>query len=198
MALSPDEHCLIYEPDHRARSLELMLWQDLDRPRLRALVEALAHGAQLLEDQIWALISGRVLDTAFGAALDQWGALVGVTRGGLSDDAYRSMIEVQVYANTCLGSTDDLIHIAQLACAPCTVRHTTRYPGAGRLEIYRASFMSEARAARVARLLLSVVPAGVGLEVLEGVPGRDGWSEDWAAADTDPSGVACRSLLNIT
>jgi hypothetical protein len=195
MALSPDEHVITYEPDHRARSLELMLWQDLDKPRLRALAEALAHGAQLLEDQTWALISGRVLDTAFGAALDQWGALVGVTRGGLDDDAYRAMIEVQILANRCLGTTDDLIKIAEAMTAPSTVRHTTLYPGGGTIMIHRESFMGEARAARVGRVLRSVCPAGVALEIVESVPGYFGHPDNgWVSEAPSVTGPASRLL----
>jgi hypothetical protein len=193
MALSPDEHCLIYEPAHRERALELMLWQDLDRPRLRALVEALAHGAQLLEDQVWSLIAGRVLDTAMGAALDQLGELVGVTRGGLDDPEYRAMIEVQVYANRCLGVTDDLIHITQLMTAPSTVRHTTLYPGGGTIMIHRETFMGAARAARVGRILRSVCPAGVALEIVESVPGLFGHDNGWTSAP-DPGGIISRPL----
>lgn len=187
MSVSVDEHVLVYEPDFRSRALRRLYIQWQDKPRLRSFVRALGRGTQALESEVFALITGRTIDTAFGAALDQWGELVGEPRGGLNDDEYRLMIEIRIFANRCRGTTDDLIYILQRTTAPSTVRHVTLYPAGGKLYVYRSEWMSDARSSRVGRLIRDVKPAGVACPVIECIPGHLGWDTGWTENGLDIS-----------
>lgn len=84
-------------------------------PRFEALIRLLARRIQGVEDAFWELLGGRMLDGATGAQLDILGAVVGVSRGGLSDEPYRVMLRVQIRINRSAGTGDDMLEVFRLA-----------------------------------------------------------------------------------
>lgn len=102
-----EEHVLVHVPDHAARALTLLLTQHRGRPRLEALVQALATGAQLQEETSFAVVIGAsTIDGAEGESLDRWGELVNEYRGGLGHEDYRRFIGLRIRVNTEHPSTD--------------------------------------------------------------------------------------------
>lgn len=177
---------LVYIPDHAARNAARLLTQDRDKPRTVALARALGAGAQALEDALFDLIVGRRLEAAAGAALDQWGTVVGERRGAIDDPDYRRFIQARILANTCKGTPDELIVIFGLVCAPVLdLRYFPSFPASYTLQVVRESFLSALMRRRVRRIMEDVRPAGVGSELIEALPGPFGYQDTPAVLGYD-------------
>lgn len=122
--------------DHVEASLDLLLDQYKEKPRIAALLGSETKQIQALEDAIWDTIIGRLIDNAVGVFLDYLGKIVGQERTTPDDELYRARIRTRIRANKSLGHPDDVIAVAILALAldPSLVRYT---------EIYPASFILE-------------------------------------------------------
>ena len=72
---------------------------------------------QDLEDAIFEVILGRILDNAIGVQLDIIGKLVGQPRTDASDDRYRTLISARIRINRSSGTPEDLIGVAVLLLA---------------------------------------------------------------------------------
>lgn len=161
---------LTYIGDHAERAVAAALAQDRFRPRLRALLEAMGEGAQTQEDQFFDLLVSRGLDMATGAALNQWGAIVGEQRGALGDDDYRRFIRARILANICEGTPDELLAIFALVTGPSDVRYFLHPPAGFRLQAARTAPLSDVVVRRVRRLMQSIKPAGVSMVLTESTP----------------------------
>jgi len=181
----PTDHSVLHEESHGDRAVELLLSQDRQRPRLVAFVRALMAGAQRLEDDLFELLVSMDLDVATGPFLDRLGAWVDEPRGALSDEAYRQVVQLKLFALWCRSSTDDLITIAQIGTAPSTVTHWPLYPAGGALEVLTDDGLSEARVARVARFLEAARPAGVALHAYHAPVAGFGFDDDTDALGWD-------------
>lgn len=73
------------------------LWLRINRdvPNFGAIGDVIEVFADRIEGVAGQIESAYGLDTAVGAALDVWGALLGVPRLGLIDEGYRRLIQVQ-------------------------------------------------------------------------------------------------------
>lgn len=158
---------LTYIGDHADRTLRDALAQDRCRPKLRALLEAVGEAVQIQEDQFFDLIVSRGLDIATGVSLEQWGRIVGESRGGLGNDDYRRIIEARILANLSQGTADELVAIFQVLTAPSTVRYFPHYPAGFRLQTLRGEPLGDLLARRIGRLMRSIKPAGVGMVLTE-------------------------------
>lgn len=192
MSLGPS---IVYRPDYQARAVAALVSAYRDKPRIRALVEAVASGAQDLEDRAFGLLTSTVLEVASGDLLDKWGALVGEARGALvNDDDYRVFIRARIRANSSTGTTDEFITIWQMITAPYVeVRHVDYYPAAFYLRVVRAEFMSDRRAARVGQMMRSIKPMGVAMDLVEASVGYLGFESDPDAYPLD-RGLLARNL----
>jgi len=185
---------LVLIPDHEDLAVEDLIGE-LRMPRITALVRAMAAGAQVMEDQTFALIVDRDLNTATGKALQQWGAIVGEQPGGLDDDTYRRFIQARILANRSGGSTDELIAIWKLVVAPyVSVTETPLYPAGLQLVVVRDLPMSAEQARRVGRIMLGTArPSGISIDLIEAVTGYLGFDGDPDASPLD-IGTLARSI----
>ena len=132
------ENDLVYIPNHKEIAVGNLLQQFQNKPRLRALVQALALGVQTQEDEAFGLLVSTTLPASTGASLDQWGALVGEARGGLVDAEYRVMISARILANNFRGGTDQIQTIWKLVTAPqISIRFTLHPPACFSLAVLR-------------------------------------------------------------
>ena len=105
--------------DHAVRALARAHGQFSRSPHIRALIEIIGDEIQVAEDHLYALLVGRLLDSAIGDVLDQIGARVVVARLGRSDTEYRRIIKVAIAAKASHGGADEIIDIAsQLTGVP--------------------------------------------------------------------------------
>lgn len=92
------------------------------KPVLHGMLRSYVEQLQELEDVIWSVIWGRLLDPAPGQAagavgvqLDALGKIVGQPRLGLGDSAYVLAIKLKIRVNRSRGSNVDLLEILRLA-----------------------------------------------------------------------------------
>jgi len=74
---------------------------------LEAFAEAFGETGQDVEDKMFGCIMSSRLSTADGDYLEQWGDLVGESRGTLDDDFYRRVIRAKAAANRSDGHYSD-------------------------------------------------------------------------------------------
>jgi len=155
--------------DHIQRSLDNMLSQFDDSPKLRELVSILVSQAQDLEDTTIEVLDERLLDVAEGVQLDAIGKLVGRDRiAGESDDDYRTFIRVEIEANRADGRIYVICSVgSKLAGAP--VMYTRRGQAHYSVQWEVATPQTVAFLQEVNRVMRKVRPAGVGHELIEGV-----------------------------
>ncbi len=205
MPLDPDGN-FAYEPNHVGIMLARMPSQFRDKPRIRALIQALALGVQCLEDDMFGVLISTPLDVATGDALNQWGALVGEPRGGLTDEDYRVFIDARVLVNISEGTPDELIEIFRRITAPqISIRYVQLPKATFGIWVFRDAPMGDNRARRVASMMRDAKPGGVEMILVEevsgyfgfnGDPGHPGVEEDEADAVLGFNlGIFSRSLL---
>lgn len=171
---------LIHVADHAEQAIARLPSRFRGRLRIEALVGALATGTQEVEDLAYALVADRLLDTASGDALDQYGRLVGEARNGLGDGDYRRFIQARMLANRSTGTVDELIAIWRLATGAEAVRYEELAPLHLILEAERREPMSADVVRRVVRLMQDAKPAGRTLSLVEVIAGV------WFGWDGDP------------
>lgn len=89
-------------------------WRADKNPNLAAILTSYLEEGQELENAIWFVIYGRMLDYAEGAQLDMLGRIVGQPRNGLSDDRYRVHVRARIRINRSIGTADDVIEVLRL------------------------------------------------------------------------------------
>ena len=109
--------------DHVEQGRALLLEQYRGKPRLDALLAAYTRQVQKLEDAIWSVILGRMLENAAGVQLDKIGKIVGQKRLGEPDVRYRMLIQVRIAINRSSGYPDEIINVARLVCQPPFAPH---------------------------------------------------------------------------
>lgn len=104
---------LTYVPDHQGEAESRLLAQFDDAPKLHALVRALVAPLQTLEQAAFEVLSAFDVESARGAQLDVVGGLIGESRQGRSDTAYRAYVKARILANSSDGSAGTIYAIAR-------------------------------------------------------------------------------------
>ncbi len=87
------------------------------KPNMVALQSDYASEMQLLENAIWDVITQRLLPYAAGVNLDVLGAIVGQSRGALTDPQYRLRIQVRIRINRSFGTPADVLGVLSMLSA---------------------------------------------------------------------------------
>lgn len=158
--------------DHAARALALLPSQFAGATKLRELITAFADAAQDIEDDTWACIEDRMLDTAEGAQLDQYGRVLGQPRNGLSDEDYRALLGIRILANRSNGQADVILRVVAGLLDRDRLEMGVEYRQQGTAE-YRVAWeaidaTSADRLALVKKILDEITPAGVSYTAVEG------------------------------
>lgn len=103
-----------YVSDHTATALDRMLEQFQGSVNLRLLASSYTDQVQELENAAIQLLHDRSLDAGTGHRLDGLGQLVGITRSGEDDEAFRLRIRGELAVLNSQGSLENLIAIMQL------------------------------------------------------------------------------------
>jgi hypothetical protein len=189
--------------DHAVRMVRKMLQQHRTRPRIVALVQALAAGVQALEDDVDDLIALRTIADSEGAALRQWGSLVGEQPAGLDDDDYRRFIMARILANKSDCTTEEILTIWRMVVDPETldvgtvdIREASFYPAMFKLEVIRDIEMTAVYRRRVGRLMRDAKPMGITLRLVEAERDFFGFAEDTRDGRTgfDAAGKLARTF----
>lgn len=148
-----------YVADHIARALSRLVQQFPKSGSVAGLVSVAAGRCQGVEDALFSLIEGRLLDTAEGVQLDALGRLVKQPRNGLDDDTYRLRIRVRIRLNRSSGTGPELTRIFSLL-QPTNVVELQEYPPAG-LHLLLQEPITATEAADLTDVLGDAVSAGV-------------------------------------
>lgn len=105
----------IVDNKHAVDANALLTSMFRDKANVAGILQALAEEVQALEDAMWTLIIGRILDNAVGVTLDKWGQIVGQPRDGRTDTVYRLAIRVRIFVNRSNGLAEDIIQLILLA-----------------------------------------------------------------------------------
>jgi hypothetical protein len=108
--------------------LSRMPSQWLDKPFVQGLVKSLVGLMQPLEEAFHELNNERGIYTAVGIQLDVLGLILGVSRQGRSDEAYRSALLLQSAINSSDATMDGLIGILQILTQDTTAGMVEHYP----------------------------------------------------------------------
>lgn len=102
------------EEQYQQQALSRLPEQFKGQERWAGFLLALAGQHQDAEAAIYTLFTGRQLATAVGAALDQYGAIVGQERGSLDDTSYRLRIRARLILNRSSGTIPEILNIFSL------------------------------------------------------------------------------------
>ena len=86
--------------NHEDQAFNRLLEQFKDKPNIEALLKGWMKGVQTTEESLLDLLNNRSILTAFGVQLDYIGKIVGIKRGGRSDESYREAIQLQILITT--------------------------------------------------------------------------------------------------
>ncbi len=157
-----------FDPELRRRAASLVAAQFRGQPMFAALVEGLAAGAQLVEDQAYSLVQSGRFRLAVGDLLDQWGDLVNEPRSGLlDDDVYRRFIQAAILCSVWDGWRDQAIEVWEVATAGQYVRQVDRWPRCSSFYTYRPTLLPDIEARRVRRTMNRIKPPGVFFRLIE-------------------------------
>ena len=94
--------------NHERRTLRRLIAQYQGKPNMLALIRALVAPWQELEDILYLITEKRDVDNGFGVLLDDIGGLVGLARGGLEDNTYRTRLAGRIVANASKSVPEDV------------------------------------------------------------------------------------------
>jgi hypothetical protein len=102
---------LSYVSSHIEQGLANLVEQFKDKPKIASLLTSFLNQIQDLEDAFWTLLWDRYLDVATGVSLDGLGDIVGESREGREDDAYRQGIKTRILINLSSGTPEEILAI---------------------------------------------------------------------------------------
>lgn len=101
--------------NHCKQSIDLLISQYQNKPRIAALICSYQSEIQAIEDAIATLYEYALsIEKAQGVALDRLGRILREARNGRADDPYRRSLRVRVLVNKSSGAIPRLIKIARL------------------------------------------------------------------------------------
>ena len=118
--------------DHSQAAIDRLLSQfnDLDQPNIEGLVEIFTTQVQELETVNTQLVTLRLLEYATGEQLDNFGELVGQTRGGRGDEFYRIVLAGKIGVNNSEGTVEELISTFTTYSQISNFQYSPYYPAA--------------------------------------------------------------------
>lgn len=114
--------------DYSAKAIPRLAGQFQNSPKLQALMAAIVGPLTVVETDADALIAERWINTSVGTQLDGCGNIVGETRQGRSDDAYRIAIKFRVFVNMSNGVPKDMIAGLKFLTDPTDCQYLEAYP----------------------------------------------------------------------
>lgn len=141
------------------------------RPNASAILKAIMAEVQSLEDMAYSLTFDRLLSSAYGAGLDQVGALVGQDRPSDDDDEFRAYISARIAINRSGGEPDRVLYVTLTVTGADECRLDQIHPAGLQIQYWVTTALSEERRDRVAQMVLETIAAGVSIDLVEATTG---------------------------
>lgn len=156
---------LTYIGDYEDDALGKALSRHRSKPRISAVIRAMAAATQQAEDALIGVSSDALFQNATGDALDLYGLVIGESRSGLLDGPYRTVIAARALANQSQGTTDELIDILLVLAGDdnAEARHLNLYPASAQFTVITDDPPDSQYLARVGTIMRLAKPAGVSI-----------------------------------
>lgn len=156
----------IYEKidDHVTQALARLPSENDQAVNLKALLQADAERADVLEDAIYGQLTKHWIEYAEGLQLDKLGEILLEARLGRSDTDYRTALLVRAIFNTSSGTPNQIINFLQIVTGTNDI-YIVESPPAG-IIAYIDQDITDSEIAQ----LLKFIPAGVGPLIINETP----------------------------
>lgn len=114
--------------EHVVLAISRLMEQRKTAENLQALITSSCNQAQEVEQVLQQLLEQRGLDYATGESLNIIGEIVGQTRGGREDLAYRTRIRLRISQNNSEGTVEQMLGIMRGLLAPYKIEFTEIFP----------------------------------------------------------------------
>ena len=131
-----------------------------EKPHMAAIMNAIASELQELSDAIYDVMTEIDVNSAVGAQLDLLGKVYGRSRDGYGDEAYRSLLKMQIGINVSNGTINPMIAIIKSVTDSTKVDMFEDYPAAVSAVVNGGTVNAELLAE-----LESVASAGVDMSI---------------------------------
>ena len=131
-----------------------------EKPHMAAIMNAIASELQELSDAIYDVMTEIDVNSADGAQLDLLGKVYGRSRDGYGDEAYRSLLKMQIGINVSNGTINPMIAIIKSVTDSTKVDMFEDYPAAVSAVVNGGTVNAELLAE-----LESVASAGVDMSI---------------------------------
>jgi len=142
-----------------ADPLRRLVEQFRGKPRIEALLRAIAAQVQQLNDVATDLLEKRWLDTAEGAQLDGLGRILGLDRGAWDDEQYRARLRFRIRVLLADGTPENIITTLALLSEGRPVQLIETYPA--ELRIVMGGAVTPEVEGALRETALSIKPPGV-------------------------------------
>jgi len=171
-------HLVDHNEDLRQQMVDRLLSQFETLENWLKFVDWLAPSFQEAENVAYDLSADRLLDTAEGEVLDQYGALLDEPRDDLDDDTYSRVLNSRILSNRSSGVLEFLLEITARLANTELARVIELFPAGVSTEYVVPSSLTAGMRARIVKLLDRATSAAIGIKVVEAVPGYFGFEGD--------------------
>lgn len=146
--------------DQTQEAEDLLLWQWRDSPNVKGLLKSFIENIQTVEVALFQSLDERGIAVAVGEQLDVLGRLIGETRKGKEDLAYRIALISRVTANNSDGSTESILNTLAAITKADKVTFFEHYPASVHM------YASQGVGNGITVALDNASSAGIGVRVL--------------------------------
>jgi len=136
-----------------------LLYQYKHSPNIAALIDALCQGLQDVEDAAVAMYGRMDIDGSEGEQLNGTGGVVGLPRGGWSDEVYTLALKARCGQLVSKGSLSEVVSIFELISQAGRVHAVEAYPA--EVDLYSDTPVDETLARFVFELMQTVSGGGI-------------------------------------
>lgn len=144
------------------------------KQKLRALLASYTNRSQEIENLLWDMLLGLLIDNAVGVNLEILGKLVGQERISTDDELYRRAIKARVRINISQGQPEDLYYIIRVMVPGSSFTYLDVYPAMIIIEIDDSMVANDPGLLSV--FLWAARAAGVGFRLWYNVSGENTFS----------------------
>lgn len=141
--------------------LRRLVQQFRGKPKIEALLQAIAAQTQALDDALEELRTERWIDSAEGAQLDGLGRILGLDRGAWDDEEFRARLRVRIRVLLADGTPESIISTLALLAEGAPVQLVESFPA--ELRIVMGGPVTPEVEGALRETALSIKPPGVAL-----------------------------------
>lgn len=164
--------------DHVDRAIANLISMFDQADDFQSLVAVFVEQVQVLDNLFFSLIVDRMLSSAVGEGLDEYGRLLNEPRQGFIDSEYRDLLRARILTNLAEGEIERIISVLTLLTSAVRVLYMPTYPAAYIVQYERDGYTTPGYRNKIREQIISITPSGVGVNIVEGALGSFGFEDD--------------------